>query len=141
MKIILPGLPPSKKNGRIIIHRKSDGRHFDIPSNEYQKWEKSMGMLIRQQWGERPTIDHGIILKIIFHVTDKRSWDLSNKEESLQDLLKVCRVISDDNRFIIQEKYSTWKMADSEFVEIQLEKTALFSNNNLFNTPGLFEKV
>lgn len=117
MKLILPGIPPSKKNGRIIIHGKG-GRHFDIPSNEYQKWEKSMQWHVAAQWKNSDIIDFGIRLELIFHVVDKTKWDLSNKAESIQDLLKVCHVIKDDNRFIIQATATTWVPSESDFVEI-----------------------
>lgn len=119
MKLILPGIPPSKKNSRIIIHGKN-GRHFDIPSNEYQKWEKNMAWEVTQQCRKVGRMKLAVHLHVIFHVIDKVSWDLSNKLESVQDLLKKCSVVSDDNRFVIQEVKVSWMPADSDFTEILL---------------------
>lgn len=113
MKFILPGIPPSKKNSRLIIHNKQ-GRAFSIPSNEYQNWEKEMSKCLAIAKVPRESNRGPFRLFVKFMVSGKRSWDLSNKLESIQDLLKRCRVIYDDNRFVLWEVGMAWADSDND---------------------------
>ena len=130
IRFVLPGIPPSKKNSRLIIHNKA-GRAFSIPSNEYQKWEKEMTVHIMEQGIPRVESHGPFRLVIHFLITGKRAWDLSNKVESIQDLLTHAKVLSEDNRFVIQELVSHWQDGNVDQTIVALfpltgEQTQLF---------------
>jgi|SRR5665213_3195249 len=93
--ITIPGRTPSKKNSRVCFVRA--GKLFNIPSKAYAEWHKAaLNML-----------PSGLILIDIkevtlhFYAPDKRGTDLSNKAESIMDLLVDKGIIKDDNWFII----------------------------------------
>lgn len=93
MRITLNGSTPSKKNSR--INTKS-GRSF--PSSKYTSWHK---LASAQLVGIKPFITNNLI--ITFIAGDNRKFDLTNKAESIMDLLVDCGLIEDDNYSIIPE--------------------------------------
>lgn len=76
-KITLLGRVPSKKNSRINI---PSGRSF--PSRKYTEWHKdaSMQLLGQPQVGSKD-------ITLQFWLPDNRRTDLTNKAESIMDLL------------------------------------------------------
>lgn len=89
--IHIPEMPPSKKNGRSTS--KSTGRSF--PSGRYARFTRLYSQALRaiapKQTPGRCSV------KIISVGTSKVAFDLSNKAESIMDLLVDSGVISDDN--------------------------------------------
>lgn len=105
----ITGIIPSKKNRHKIKMR--GGRAFIGPDDTYIAWE-------RQHAAELAGIENfGIFknsknLKISYifrqRLTNKglpstRRWDLSNKIESINDMIVASGMISDDNQMIIAE--------------------------------------
>lgn len=93
MKIILNGSTPSKKNSRINTR---SGRSF--PSSKYTAWHK---VASSQLVGVSPFRTD--VLIITFVAGDNRKFDLTNKAESIMDLLVDCGLIEDDNYSVIPE--------------------------------------
>lgn len=93
MKIIVSGLVPSKKNSRINTR---SGRSF--PSSKYTAWHKDASI---QLHGVKPFIT--TVLSISFVAGDRRKFDLTNKAESIMDLLVDNGIIEDDNYSVIPE--------------------------------------
>lgn len=89
--IILYGPTPSKKNSRINTR---SGRSF--PSSKYTAWHKDASLQLAQH-----TPFNTSHLYISFIVGDKRKFDLTNKAESIMDLLVDNGLIEDDNYSII----------------------------------------
>ena len=87
MKITLYGLTPSKKNSRINLR---NGMSF--PSSKYTAWHKDASL---QLIGIKPIKSKSI--EAIFYAGDNRKFDLSNKFESIADLLVDNGLLEDDN--------------------------------------------
>jgi len=88
MKFKLMGNIPSKKNSRINTR---SGRSF--PSKRYSEWHElaSWQIITMKPIGYRIKIDYTFIPK------DRRLFDVSNKIESINDLLVDMGIVEDDN--------------------------------------------
>lgn len=86
MKITVLGRIPSKKNSRINTR---SGRSF--PSSKYTAWHKDAS---NQIVSSTPIMTQGITLK--FWLPDHRRTDLTNKAESIMDLLVDNYKLEDD---------------------------------------------
>lgn len=95
-EIILPDVPPSKKNNRNLFNR--GGRLFNIPSQKYLDWNRLMSLLICHEEPIREKIEK---LFITFYLPDNRNRDLTNMAEGVMDLLVENKIIEDDNWKII----------------------------------------
>lgn len=87
MIITILGRIPSKKNSRINTR---SGRSF--PSAKYTAWHKDASIQII---GAKKQTKKGFVLT--FYMPDKRRCDLTNKAESVMDLLVDNGIIEDDN--------------------------------------------
>jgi len=95
--LIIKGRIPSKKNSKMIVTRGK--RPFLIPQAKYVEWHKQASLQIKEQkiiWCEN--IQE---IQIEFWMPDNRQADLSNKAESIMDLLVDCEVIEDDRWQIV----------------------------------------
>jgi Holliday junction resolvase RusA-like endonuclease len=94
MNIILTGRIPSKKNSR--ISNKKTGRSF--PSKDYTIWHKDALKQLPTLPAPFPAIK-SISIKIYFPTL--RKSDITNKVESVNDLLVDGGILSDDNYFVL----------------------------------------
>lgn len=94
MKIILTGRIPSKKNSRQWIKR--GGRMLLVPSKDYAMWhEEKMWDLIKYRNRLKEPIKRcSIDIQIFF--PDNIRADISNKVESIMDLLVDSKILEDD---------------------------------------------
>lgn len=85
---------PSKKNSKQIFKNKS-GKMFISSSSDHKDWQRTEFFLVKSKIKERNikrcTIDYN------FYSPDEKAWDLSNKVESINDLLVDAEVIVNDN--------------------------------------------
>lgn len=86
MKLIIRGRIPSKKNSRINTR---SGRSF--PSSKYTAWHKDASNQIS---GAIKQINKDVVLT--FYMPDNRRCDLTNKAESVMDLLVDNSIFEDD---------------------------------------------
>jgi hypothetical protein len=94
MKIIILGAIPSKKNSKIMVCR---GKFpILLPSSNFTKWHKDA---LLQLTGQKKIRANELILT--FFAGDNRKFDLTNKAESIMDLLVDGGLIEDDNYSII----------------------------------------
>jgi len=98
VKIILKGLIPSKKNSKQIIQVK--GRPLIIPSKSFLAWERTARFQVRAQWN-KCTLQKVEEVEIKLYFGTKRKADVSNKAESVMDLLVDCGVLVDDNYLVV----------------------------------------
>jgi Holliday junction resolvase RusA-like endonuclease len=95
--IILSGRIPSKKNSKRIIQR--GRKKFLVPSEQHQLWQfqtmLQLRPLVAGMQGLLPLAKVGRIFAI-FYMPDNRAADLSNKFESVADLLVDAGVLKDD---------------------------------------------
>lgn len=88
--MIIKGRIPSKKNSKQIVCR---GRFpMVLPSKAYKEWHKVASLQL-----PKIKISDIVELTIVFYFPDARDTDLSNKCESVMDLLVDNGVIEDDN--------------------------------------------
>ena len=104
MQIIIRGRIPSKKNSVVIFVR--NGKLFKMPSNKYREWHKDASL---QLVGQKPIplamtglpfVKVNCIELRIF-APDRRASDLTNKAESVMDLLVDNKILADDNWFVV----------------------------------------
>lgn len=95
VKFSITGRIPSKKNSKIIICR---GKYPTmLPSKAHQEWHREAS----RQLNQTPKCKEIAEISIIIFAPDKRKGDLTNKAESLLDLLVDNGIIQDDNWFEI----------------------------------------
>lgn len=98
LEIVLTGRIPSKKNSKLWIVR--GGRRFLVPSANYSMWhEEKMWELKKYIAGVKNPITLCKIEATIFF-PDNMKADLTNKAESIMDLLVDAQVLKDDNHKI-----------------------------------------
>ena len=106
--ITVLGRTPSKKNSRIVFVR--NGKICNIPSKAYAEWHKTA----------IEALPSGLFLRDIksvtleFHVPDKRGADLTNKAESIMDLLVDKEILEDDNWFVVPKVIIEFKGIDRD---------------------------
>lgn len=96
----LKGRVPSKKNSKRRVQR---GRNtFMVPSEAHEAWHDVQMWALRDQWAKNlaplPRIER---CEIVFYAPDERKADLSNKAESIMDLLVDAGVLRDDSWFVV----------------------------------------
>lgn len=103
MNLTITGDIPSKKNSKQIVYLKSKtgkSRPIVIPSKNHEIWHTQA---ISQLLGKHRVEGQILRLEAVFYPSTKRKSDLSNKFESIADLLVDAGIISDDNWFVVPE--------------------------------------
>ena len=100
IKYTIKGETPSKKNSRNIFVR--GGRPVNIPSKNYKEWHDDAVNQLQAQ-GAKPFPEKEVSITVVFYPRTLRPFDLSNKLESVADLLVDCGIIEDDNWKIVPE--------------------------------------
>jgi Holliday junction resolvase RusA-like endonuclease len=107
MKITIPGRIPSKKNSKVVVCRGK--RPMVLPSKAYQEWHTVSSMKLPKPDGQEYNNAH-----ITLFAPDKRKADLTNKVESIMDLLVDNKIIEDDNWFVIENIHIVFGGVDKE---------------------------
>ena len=94
-KITILGRVPSKKNSKVMICR--GVRPMLIPSKKHKEWHDDA----MKQLSFVKLVDKTDDVEFIYYAPDKRKGDLSNKWESVADVLVDAGIIEDDNWFIL----------------------------------------
>ena len=98
---VITGRIPSKKNSR-VTNRKT-GRSF--PSRDYTKWHKNASEQLENFYNEE--IDFPVEVSYKFYMPDLRPTDISNKLESINDLLTDINFWKDDNWSIVRKFHAS----------------------------------
>jgi Holliday junction resolvase RusA-like endonuclease len=96
--ITISGRIPSKKNSR-TIHR-AGNRVIVATSSEYKDWHEEQMWTLKSV---KPIEQYPVSITIRFWMPDAIRADLTNKAESIMDLLVDCGVIGDDNWNVVPE--------------------------------------
>lgn len=97
MKLAISGRVPSKKNSKQIVCR---GKHpMLIPSKKHKEWHEEQMWKLKKGKPKQP-FEHCKVT-MLFYAPDKRKADLSNKAESIMDLLVDAEYLKDDNWFVV----------------------------------------
>ena len=108
MDIVIPGKIPSKKNSKRISCR---GKFpLVLPSKAFEEWEHDARILIASERNKLSAADRNHIplrvpceVEITFFAHDARLFDLTNKAESVMDLLVDAGFLSDDNISVVRK--------------------------------------
>lgn len=106
--LLFLGRVPSKKNSRNAFLKR--GRIFNIPSKQYTAWHKEASKTIQES--DRLLLSEIDLVRLQFWAPDKRSADLTNKAESIMDLLVDNKVILDDNWYVVNRVDIEFKGVD-----------------------------
>jgi len=97
MNLTLRGNIPSKKNSRRPFIR--GGRILNFPSKEHEAWHREAILQIGRFCPALPYAKCRV--EITFYPATRRRSDLTNKAESIMDLLVDSGFIIDDNWFAV----------------------------------------
>lgn len=92
-KIEIMGPIPSKKNSRVTV--RSTGRSF--PSAKYQQWHRPAMLNVIAQGAVPDQPLSRVRIKVDLRFPTLQRADLTNKAESVMDLLVDAKVIEDDS--------------------------------------------
>lgn len=109
ISLTVNGRIPSKKNSRNLFVR--GGKLFNIPSKDYAAWHKKALLQIKIP---KTKVIQPNKITLSFWAPDKRTSDLTNKAESIMDLLVDAKVIEDDNWWVIKEVKLQFMGVDKE---------------------------
>jgi len=87
-----------------------NGRIINIPSEQYKNWHKQAS----QQLIGVDKIDGVCEIQIEFFMPDKRKADLTNKAESILDLLVDVGIIKDDSWKYVPSLFLRFNCVDKE---------------------------
>jgi len=102
IELTLTGRIPSKKNSKRIVKSKK-GKLSLVSSINYMKWHKEASMQLKYQKQAKNRVKQAIKIELEFTFGDKRKTDLTNKAESVMDLLVDNGTLDDDNWMVIPE--------------------------------------
>lgn len=96
MTFTIPLQPVTKKNSPRIV--KGKGWPMVLPSKQYQDYEKSALKILR---GRHEPIADPVQVTATFYMKTRRTVDLTNLLEALDDVLVKAGILRDDNCAII----------------------------------------
>lgn len=97
------GSVPSKKNSRNLFVR--NGRIVNIPQKAYGEWHTDSLKQLKMPPKPLQTVKY---VQLCFYSKDKRAYDLTNKAESVMDLLVDAGILLDDNYTVVPELTITY---------------------------------
>ena len=89
------------------------GRKLLVPSDRHEDWHLDASWQLKAQKRPADPIEMASIVITIF-AENKRPSDLSNKAESIMDLLVDMEIIKDDNWFVIGDLHLKFGGVDKE---------------------------
>jgi len=96
IKLTVLGRTPSKKNSKQIIYVR--GKPLIISSKDYATWHKTALQTLKIAPRFNGNTKEVVLT---FYSHDKRKFDLSNKAESIMDLLVDAGILQDDNYEVV----------------------------------------
>ncbi len=115
-EIKMNGRVPSKKNSKRRIQRGQ--QIFMVPSEAHEIWHREQMMALDARlggkWRKPPIAQNVDRVEIEFIAPDKRKADLSNKAESIMDLLVDAGVLQDDSWFVVPQLVLSCYRVDAE---------------------------
>jgi len=109
-RVTITGRIPSKKNSKVFSFRGK--RPVLLPSPSYRKWHKNA---VTEVLGQKKKAIYGILgIRVNIWLPDNRRCDITNKIESVMDLLVDCKILSDDRWQITGPLYLTPMGIDKE---------------------------
>lgn len=96
-----------------------NNRPLLLPSKNYKEWHEEQSWLLKMLRPKTPI--EKCEIKITIYAPDKRRADLSNKAESILDLLVDNGFLEDDNWFVVNKLTLTFGGVDSKDPRAEIE--------------------
>lgn len=119
IKFTLYGNPITKKNSQRILTNRY-GRPFIAPSAQYKRYRQGCMAQIIGDYALL-CIDKPVNVKYLFYMGTHRIVDLSNLQESLDDILVDAGVLADDNSRIVAGHDGSRVLYDKESPRVEIE--------------------
>lgn len=116
MQIIITGDCPSKKNTKAVSFR--NGRFGLFPGKTHNRWH---GQALKQLTGIQPVKEPPVIIKLVFFPQTRRKSDLTNRAESVMDLLVDGGILEDDNWFFCSSIDLRFGAVDKQNPRVEIE--------------------
>lgn len=116
-------IPRSKKNSQQILTNRKTGRPFIMPSAAYKAYRKAALMLIPGD--ARQHIDYPVNVRGLFYMPTRRSCDVVNMLEALNDVLVDAGVLADDNCNIVAGHDGSRVLYDKEHPRTEVTITRM----------------
>lgn len=100
-QIKVEGNVPSKKNARNIFFHKQTGRLMNLPQKNYLDWHSNSSIWLKTAPNLKKITEPISFILIKISANSRRKYDLTNKAESVMDLLVDNQIIEDDNSDVI----------------------------------------
>lgn len=124
MKITLTGRIPSKKNSKRIVM--AGHRPMILSSKDYEAWHTIASFELKSQvkgMANRIRLTGPYRVHIIIFAENLRKADLTNKAESIMDLLVDNYIVEDDNWFAVPQIELTFGGVDKKNPRAEIELT------------------
>lgn len=118
MITLFGSMPPSKKNSRKLFTR--GHRIFNLPSDKYTEWHEDASWQLKKfthSWRMQPFYE----IELRFFPDSRIKFDLSNKAESVMDLLTDNGFIQDDNYIYVPKLTLVYGGYDKENPRVEIE--------------------
>lgn len=116
INLVVHGLTPSKKNSVGLMFR--GGKMFKFPNSRYQSWHKDA---IKTLKTPHKCFDKVSLVHLTIYGDTKRKFDLSNKAESIMDLLVDVGYLKDDNYEVVPKLILEYGGQDKENPRCEIE--------------------
>lgn len=122
IRFTISGIIPSKKNEHEIRRdKKNPKRVWIAPSDTYQTWEQIHAHELSMIYPEYHKLKWPLAIEYVFHPMNLRRFDMSNKIESINDMLILSQIIDDDNIFVLSELHPyLWSMSTSWEMRVEV---------------------
>ena len=118
IKFTIYGNPVTKKNSQRILMTR-DGRPFIMPSKQYEQYRRDCLRQITRDTKQH--IETRVNVKYLFYMETRRKIDLTNLEESLDDILVDAGVLADDNSRIVAGHDGSRVLYDKNVPRVEIE--------------------
>lgn len=121
MKFTVPLPPITKKNHQRILKNFRTGKPFVAPSEQYKSYEAQALWFIPKG----VCIDYPVNVKCLFYMPTRRLCDLTNLEESIDDIMVRAGLLKDDNYNIIAGHDGSRVLYDKDNPRTEVEITPM----------------
>lgn len=122
MNITILGDCPSKKNSRILTFRGS--RPMSFPNKKYSDWHRGASQQLLAYNSQKNLFVPGTLaVEMTFYPATKRKSDLTNKAESVMDLLVDNGFLPDDNWFEVEKIFLNFGNVDAKNPRVEIAIT------------------
>lgn len=122
LKLTIPGNPTPKKNNMRILHT-PDGRPFVAPSRRFSDFQKQCAQYIPDS--ARVSISQPCNIECLYFRSDHRRVDLTNLQQSSDDILVHYGVIADDNSKIVAGHDGSRVLYDKDYPRTEIVITSM----------------